>query len=240
MLISGRFRYQRPFVNFYGPTFILYELSSPFLNFHWFFDKLQMTGSRPQWYNGIMLLFSFFSCRLLWGTYQSIRVYQDVWAGLHYTPSLMSQSTAALKGREFEPLGESDETMRYAGKMQVPVWLACVYLGSNITLNTLNFYWFGKMIETIQKRFREGKEVKQKRWEGRIKADGDDADSVLVEGLVDASTVVDSVMTTTANGTVVGNADGDIKYSEEGKKGEIEVSGNKVEVEKTDVRRRHG
>jgi len=39
---------QRPFVNYYGCTFILYELSSPFLNFHWFFDKLDMTGSLPQ------------------------------------------------------------------------------------------------------------------------------------------------------------------------------------------------
>ena len=197
-----------------------------------------MTGSRPQWYNGILLLSSFFCCRLVWGTYQSVRVYQDVWAGMHSTPSLTSQSTAAFKGRQFEPLGESDETMRYAGKVCVPTWLACVYLGSNITLNTLNFYWFGKMIETIQKRFRESKDVKQKRWEGKLKTDGDDADSVLVEGLVDASAVVDSVMTTTANGTVVGGV-GDIHYKEGGK-GEIEVSGNKIEVEKKDVRRRHG
>ena len=81
-----------------------------------------MTGSRPQWLNGMMLLFSFFCCRLVWGTYQSIRVYQDVWAGLHYTPSLSAQSTtAAIHERDFEPLGESDETMRYAGEMHVPV-----------------------------------------------------------------------------------------------------------------------
>ena len=32
-------------MNYYGPVFILYELSSPFLNFHWFFDKLGMTGA---------------------------------------------------------------------------------------------------------------------------------------------------------------------------------------------------
>ena len=196
-----------------------------------------MTGSRPQWYNGIMLLFSFFCCRLFWGTYQSVRVYQDVWAGLHYTPA---QSTTFLEGRKFfEPLGESDETMRYAGRMFVPPWLAFVYLGSNITLNTLNFYWFGKMIETIQKRFGESKEVKQKRWEGKLKNNGEaDADAVLVEGLVDASTVVDSVMTTTSSGAVVGG-DEDIQYQEDGEKATIEVSGNVIDVEKKDVRRRH-
>ena len=47
---------QRPFVNYYAPTFILYELSSPFLNIHWFCDKLNMTGSKIQLYNGFINL----------------------------------------------------------------------------------------------------------------------------------------------------------------------------------------
>ena len=44
--------------------------------------------------------------------------------------------------------------------MVVPVWLACTYLGSNIVLNTLNFYWFGKMVEAVKKRFRPTKKEK--------------------------------------------------------------------------------
>jgi len=48
--------------------------------------------------------------------------------------------------------------MRFEGEGVVPVWLACTYLGSNIVLNTLNFYWFGKMIEAVKKRFKPGKE----------------------------------------------------------------------------------
>lgn len=46
-----------------------------------------------------------------------------------------------------------NEMMRFAGDEYVPVWLAFTYLGSNIVLNTLNFYWFGKMIEAVRKRF---------------------------------------------------------------------------------------
>ena len=149
-------------------------------------------------------------------------------------PSLSSQSTAAIHEREFEPLGENDETMRYAGKMYVPMWLACVYLGSNVVLNSLNFYWFGKMIETIKKRFTESKEVKQKRWEGKLTADGEADNTVLVEGLVDASTIGNSVID--QNGTVVGN--GDIGYKEVEGQGKIEVSGHEIEVEKKEVRRR--
>ena len=55
---------QRPFVNYYGCIFILWELSTPFLNIHWFLDKVNMTGSRAQLYNGYLLLFSFFSSQL--------------------------------------------------------------------------------------------------------------------------------------------------------------------------------
>src|SRR5271170_6240784 len=98
--VSANQASQRPFVNYYGCTFILYELSSPFLNFHWFFDKLDMTGSRAQLYNGLVLLFTFFCCRLVWGTYQSVRVYQDIWNAIHHTP-------AAL------PI--HDDIMRFAG-----------------------------------------------------------------------------------------------------------------------------
>lgn len=138
-------------MNFYGPTFILYELSSPFLNIHWFLDKLRLTGSRVQWYNGIMLLASFFSCRLLWGTYQSIRVYQDVWAGLHYDSTNPPYNASLEDPEKFS----SDGVMRFFSGDKVPMWLAAVYLGSNIVLNTLNFYWFGKMIETVRSRFQE-------------------------------------------------------------------------------------
>lgn len=43
--------------------------------------------------------------------------------------------------------------MRYAGNKDVPLWLAALYIISNSTLTLLNVYWFGKMIETIRKRF---------------------------------------------------------------------------------------
>lgn len=115
-----------------------------------------MTGSRAQWYNGILLLASFFSCRLLWGTYQSIRVYQDVWAGLHHTGLPLASLRAEALGKTALLEGAETGIMRFAHETRVPVWLASTYLGSNVVLNTLNFYWFGKMIETVKKRFRGG------------------------------------------------------------------------------------
>jgi hypothetical protein len=130
-----------------------------------------MTGSRAQLYNGIMLLAMFFSCRLVWGTYQSVRVYQDVWAALHHKPAAatinidaINNGTAAnldaATGKSAAPI--HNDIMQFAGEEFVPLWLAFTYLGSNVVLNTLNFYWFGKMIETVKKRFQPPKEQRRK------------------------------------------------------------------------------
>lgn len=128
-----------------------------------------MTGSRAQLYNGLLLLATFFSCRLVWGTIQSVRVYQDVWAALQAKPGSFvfnDKNSSAVLEASTDPVSElfrfteSDPT--------VPVWLACIYLGSNIVLNTLNFYWFGKMIETVKKRFQPGAAGKNKKKPGKL------------------------------------------------------------------------
>ncbi|KIV79683.1 hypothetical protein PV11_07230 [Exophiala sideris] len=161
----------RPFCNYYGPVFILYELSTPFLNIHWFCDKLNMTGSKLQWYNGMILLVTFFGCRLLWGTYNSLRVYQDIWHTMHLnTTSFIREIHESPNHPIFVPrdgqlcVGESSclraqsEVMQFTGPHTgpTPFWMAAVYLGCNLVLNSLNFHWFGRMIQTIRKRF-EGK-----------------------------------------------------------------------------------
>jgi len=62
-------------------------------------------------------------------------------------------------------------------------------LGSNIVLNTLNFYWFGKMIETVKKRFTPEKEKVAVVMNGKVESseevtevvDGDGKKTVTVE-----------------------------------------------------------
>lgn len=188
-----------------------------------------MTGSRPQWYNGMFLLSSFFCCRLLWGTYQSIRVSQDVWAALHYDPLVRSSEAV------FEPDARSAEVMRFAGDYPMPTWLAIVYLSSNVVLNTLNFYWFGKMIETIKKRFVESKEKKG----GRKREDKQEG--VMVEGLMDSSTLITEI----AEDESMEYGGEAIMYDEEVEdKLRMETSfldgKNKMEIEKKEIRRRKG
>lgn len=150
----------RPFINFYSPTFILYELSTPFLNIHWFCDKLNLTGSKLQLYNGISLLVTFFLCRLVWGTWQSFHVYSDIWHAVGRGPS------ADYLAKAFsDPSTAADphtNPMFFAAKAgTVPVWMGVVYLLANVVLNTLNWYWFVKMIKAVRKRFEPPKPGKR-------------------------------------------------------------------------------
>lgn len=52
-----------------GLGFLLWELSTPFLNIHWFLDKLGMTGSLFQLINAAFLLGSYVAARLTFGVY---------------------------------------------------------------------------------------------------------------------------------------------------------------------------
>ena len=122
---------QRPFCNYYGVNLVLYELSTPFLEIHWYMDKLGMTGSTAQWINGVILITTFGASRLLWGTYQSVHLYLDMW-----------------------------ELYNKPGGLPVPPWLALVYVAANTTLSGLNIWWFGRMIKTLRARFAD-KEIEK-------------------------------------------------------------------------------
>lgn len=144
---------QRPLLNYYGCVFILWELSTPFLNIHWFMDKVNMTGTTAQLYNGLVLLFTFFSCRLVYGSYQTIRVFSDLWSAVNVHPSPAKLNSTIMA------FATEDST--------VPMWLGLAYLASNVTLNSLNFYWFFMMIKAVRKRF-EPSSSKEPLTEARI------------------------------------------------------------------------
>lgn len=145
------FASQRPFANYYGLNFILYELSTPFLNIHWFLDKLQMTGSRMQLLNGIILVVTFGCSRLLWGTYQSILIYMDIWTAWKLPVLFDSErNCGALPTLSFTGMDAPGQCYEHL----LPVWLVSIYLGGNTVLTALNFYWYRKMIIAILKRFR--------------------------------------------------------------------------------------
>ena len=119
----------------------------------------------------MILLATFFGCRLAWGTYNSFRVFQDVWQVHHLkggvldyrevhnitnpAHSIFVPRNGQLCQGATECLMAQAEVMKFAGHdtRAVPVWLCGMYLTCNVVLNSLNWYWFGTMIETVRKRF---------------------------------------------------------------------------------------
>jgi len=118
-----------------------------------------MTGSNAQFYNGIVLITSFFFSRLVWGTYRTFHVFSDIWKAMEYQKTIegriwLDNIATNTTSKLYSAVGTEPqaEVLRFA-KHEVPMWLVITYLGSNIVLMCLKIYWFGKMIETIRKRF---------------------------------------------------------------------------------------
>jgi len=150
----------RPFIYFAAPVFLLYELSSPFLNIHWFCDKLELTGSIYQAINGAFLVGTFFSCRLVWGIYSSFWVFRDMYwlirdGHTNFAYSVPSGKLQTMSTEELLRISRDADaqTRAFNPEQYTPLWIPVIYLASNLVLNTLNVFWFGKMIETIRTRF---------------------------------------------------------------------------------------
>lgn len=120
-----------------------------------------MTGSTYQWVNGIVLIVTFFSCRLVWGGINSFFIFNDMYQAFQHGRVFgdsdlgfkLGLGTSAPVATSEERNTPGSEMMRFAGDKSLPLWLAMSYLASNIILNCLNYYWMSKMIDTIRKRF---------------------------------------------------------------------------------------
>ncbi|GEM12621.1 TRAM/LAG1/CLN8-like domain-containing protein [Rhodotorula toruloides] len=111
----------KPFVLWCGPRFLIWELSTIFLNAHWLLDKLHLTGSALQLVNGLFLVSTYVAARLVFGTYTSYQFWKLMVPSAN--PSSLAQKVLA-------------EKVQQAG------WVRWLYLVLNLSANGLNFYWF--------------------------------------------------------------------------------------------------
>jgi hypothetical protein len=107
------------------------------------------------------LLATFFGCRLVWGTYASLRAASDVFKALALARSAPFEPPLAhsvfawdATAKTFASPLAALQVVQYAPETpEVPTWLWVSFAASNVTLNALNWFWFEKMIGTIRKRF---------------------------------------------------------------------------------------
>jgi hypothetical protein len=141
---------------------VLYELSTPFLNIHWFLDKAGKTGSTVQLVNGIGLIAAFFGCRLIWGNYQTVQLSLDALSAWKVSASA---GCFNIHGGHHHRSSSSASSSLYATSppttphplplcsADFPTRLLTVYLVGNTILSALNIYWFGLMLKALRKRF---------------------------------------------------------------------------------------
>jgi hypothetical protein len=133
--------YQRPFGLYYGIQYALLELSTPFVNIHWFLNKLHKAGSKLQLVNGVILIVVFGCCRLIWGSYMTVVFFRDVWAALHaLRPSRTSYEYS---------LAEKPLVLQH----QAQWWVAAMFLVTHAIVMALSVFWFCKMIATARNHF---------------------------------------------------------------------------------------
>lgn len=130
---------QHPFGLYYGIQYALVELSTPFVNIHWFLNKLDKAGSKLQIVNGVILIVMFACCRLLWGSHLTNVFFRDVWTALHAPESSWTEYN-------YSP-SEKPLVLEH----QAPWWLAVMFMISNAVVMSLSAFWFVKMIATIRK-----------------------------------------------------------------------------------------
>ncbi|GAA5839054.1 hypothetical protein JCM3766R1_004567 [Sporobolomyces carnicolor] len=116
----------RPFLLWCGPCFLIWEVSTIFLNMHWFLDKTNRTGSLLQMINGFFLVSAYIVCRLIFGVYNSYKLFVLLFS----TSSVLTKATQEGTG-----------------------WIRYLYLAINLTMNGLNFFWFRAMLLALRKRF---------------------------------------------------------------------------------------
>lgn len=120
--------------------FVLYELSTPFLNVFRFLEQLGKQSNKVYTINGICLMVSFFGARLIYGNYSSILWYIDIYKA----------STASDAERDrFRSLARVNSWP--SDEPSLPWWVIAAYTISNITLNTLNVIWFSKMVRRARR-----------------------------------------------------------------------------------------
>ncbi|SCU98001.1 LADA_0H09890g1_1 [Lachancea dasiensis] len=121
----------KPYIQFYAPAFLMFELSNPFLNFRWFgikfFPQVSETNKTftaralncVQLLNNVVLILVFFGARIVWGWYQIFMLCSDFWQVRHDPRFLLLETATIVSG--------------------------------NLVLDVLNLVWFLKMLSVAKR-----------------------------------------------------------------------------------------
>ncbi|QID88523.1 hypothetical protein GRS66_011242 [Saccharomyces pastorianus] len=119
----------KPYIQYYAPVFLMFELSNPSLNFRWFGIKFLPHKSKfcslMLLLNNMALMVIFFVARIAWGWYQIGKLSYDFY--------------------------------QVRNEPGFAVFDTIVILAGNFVLDVLNVIWFSTMVSVAAKVFKKGK-----------------------------------------------------------------------------------
>lgn len=119
----------KPYLQYYAPVFLIFELSNPFLNFRWFglkyFPEENKICSKLLHFNNLTLMITFFIGRIAWGWYQIAKLCYDFYM-VRNDPRFM-------------------------------FWDTMIIVSGNFVLDILNVIWFSTMVSVAVKVIRGNK-----------------------------------------------------------------------------------
>ncbi|KAF8590090.1 DUF887-domain-containing protein [Ramaria rubella] len=80
----------RPLFAYTSVRFLFMEISTPFLNIHWFLDKTGRTGTTLQLVNGVALMSVFFLARICYGTVMAYTFMTSLYKARAAVPPVLS------------------------------------------------------------------------------------------------------------------------------------------------------
>lgn len=88
----------KPYCLPWAPAFLVFELSTPFVNVNWFATRLPpgTISEKVVVINGLLLLVTFFFVRIIWGFYAAGILAYDIWRTLDMAPIALPISILAL------------------------------------------------------------------------------------------------------------------------------------------------
>jgi len=95
LVLTGLLLTFRPLFAYTSVNFLLMEMSTPFLNLHWFFDKTGRTGTTLQLVNGLVLIGVFFFVRICYGSLVAYRFLVSLYNSQAALPQLLVLTYAA-------------------------------------------------------------------------------------------------------------------------------------------------
>lgn len=150
----------------FAATFLLWEASTPFVYLRWALSAAGEKGKKSKAYTfaGLAMMSSFFVARIAFGTRFAFEFWGSCLAELRapLPLSVLSSGPSSSSSRVSSLFGLGGGAEGDSSQSNIPAPVLVLILGANLGMNSLNLFWFSKMLSGAVKHLRPSSKTKEK------------------------------------------------------------------------------